>query len=386
MKYLAIVERADGSVNKVRVSTNDVTAVAKQLRVRPASIRSIKPDYFDAVKGIIDRKGLSIDEQAVMLDQIAALLNTKRSPSQIINGILKKEKSTFVDNELFAKAQTIPQFLEAMRFNQNAILLARAGDESGDLKGALRAASKSLFEMAEMRGAVIQRVKGGLIYLILGIGMAILGPYFYGGQLEEIEASMGRTLTHNFFTEYLFFVRGFLIEYWWTIPSALILLYLVRSSIWVKVRRFGPFRIINDLRATARSVNFLLGFSIMLESGKPNREALTIIRENASKADKPVYDSMIMSVNQGTSLGRTFNEDEWPATLVTAMNGFDEMAPKDKLELAESIQRSLKLQLQKLADVLAQRTKFIGTIALATSLVFCIIGFMLPLASVSTGS
>jgi len=386
MKYLAIVERADGSVNKVRVSTNDVTAVAKQLRVRPASVRSIKPDYLEAISGILGKKGLGIDDQAVMLDQIASLLSTNRSPSQIINGILKKEKSTFVDNELFAKAQTIPQFLEAMGFDENAILLAKAGDESGDLKGALKTASKSLFEKAEMQGAVIQRIKGGLIYLVLGLGMAVLGPYFYGGQIEEIESSMGRELTRNFFTDYLFLVRGFLIDYWWTLPIVASAGYFLRSKAWASLKRVGPFKIVNDLRATARSVNFLLGFSIMLESGKPNREALTIIRENASKADKPIYDEMIRSVSHGTSLGRTFSDEDWPTTMVTAMDGFDEMAPKDKLELADSIQRSLKLQLQKLADKLAQRTKLTGTIALAVSLVFCIIGFMLPLASVSTGS
>lgn len=386
MNYLATVERADGSVYKVRVSSNDVAAVAKQLRVRKTAIRSIQLDVLYSLTSRFSKRGLSVSDQAVMLDQIASLLSTSRSPSQIVNGILKKEQTTFVDNQLFAKAQTIPQFLEAMHFDSNAILLAYAGDQSGDLKGALKKASKALFEKAELQGAVFQRIKGGVIYLGLGLLMSLAGPYMYGGQLQDIQESMGREIQRNIFTDYLFVVREFLQEFWWTLPLVVMLIIFKREAIWSKIRKTGPLRVINDIQATARSTNFLLTFSIMLASNKPNKEALTIIKDNASKNDKPIYQAMIKGINQGASLGRTFNPEDWPATMVTAMDGFDEMKPEDKLELSESIQRSLKLQLEKLSDKLAGRTKMIGTVFLAGSLVCCMIGFMLPLASVSAGS
>lgn len=382
MDYRATVRSADGRQTVVRVRHSDRRGAAKELGLSPSRVLKVTPDWL----GTFLRKDLSGGpakaEQAILLENVAAQLGTNASVEQIFTGYLENDKTFKLDQSKQARAYEIEDYLEALNFDKNVVLLARAGREAGEPAQALRDAAQHLLDEEDRKGAVSKHLRSGFFYGGLALSALVAGPLGFGSQLTNIESKLRMELNYNAATTILRSLESFYQNYWVVIVGIIVAIYFFRQQIFDHVRGLPLFSMVDRLIRVRRGIDFLSAFLLLRRGNKTAVQALEIMVADAKKGDVLILNRVLDIIRRGDPLTKALQKKDWSPAVLSGTSLFNEVSVEDIVRIGEGILRSQRRELSKVAEKLATTIQAIGMFSLVTMLLICVVGFLLPIMSI----
>lgn len=381
MEYLATVRSVNGTQTRVRVTSADRRGAAKELSLSPSRVLNVKPNLIGYLLSKDLSSGPSKSEQAVLLHNLAAQLGGKRSTKDIFDKYLEHDSRFKMDPAKESRALEVEDFLDALGFERNVVLLAEAGRKAGNIQGALKEAAEYLLEEEERKGAVFKRIMSGVMYSGAAVGMAIFGSMGFAGQLREIESNLGAALAYNTATEILFALDSFFKNYGMLVGLLLGLCFVFRTELF-NIARTWPFLAkIDRIQRIQRGITFLSTFAILRRASFTDKAAVEYIAKNAEKRDKVIFNKLASVKEKGDRLHKGLEKSEWSPSILSGLGQLEELNLNEVLDMIKAILQGQRRELTKAAENLANTMQFFGMVSLVLILLTCIVGFLLPVIS-----
>lgn len=385
LKYSATVRTPRGISAAYPVVSKDRRSAARELGMSPARVLSVKVDGLETVRAMTSiSSGPSPTEQAIFLLNLAAqLTGGKRSIGEVFDAYLARDKRFKPDPIKKEKAIEVEDYLDALAFDRNVIVLAQAGRESGDLPGALKEAANFLQDEEARKGAIFKKLAGGIFYSTSAISMAVFGSMGFAGQLKDMEKSTGLPFNYNLASDVLFGLSYFFSNYGAFVIAALILAVVFRKAILRAGDSYPIISHINRIKRLQRGINFLSLFSLMRRSKKGDRVALEYIAGHASGEDAEIYNRLAAVRARGQPLHSGFREDDWSPTVLAGLGQLEEMDDDSAYQTMRAILSGQKQELVKAGESLATTMQLLGMTSLIIVILVAVIGFMLPILEIT---
>jgi type II secretory pathway component PulF len=386
LQYAATVRLSNGQTVVYNVRASDRQTAARELALTPSRVLSVSVDWFATLMAVsVTSKGPSQTEQAIFLLNIAAQMTSgKRSTREVFDSYLSRDKRFVIDRAKYANAMNIEDFLDALGFSVNVQLLAKAGSDSGDLPTALKEAAEFLQEEEARKGAIAKRVAGGIFYSVAAVAMAIFGSMGFSNQLKEMENDIGIPFEYNLASETMFAVDWFFSTYWVFVVALLGVAFIFRKEILAAADNWPVLAQINRITRIQRGINFLSLFSLLRRSGKTDPDALHYMATNSTGPDVAIYNELASVTSRGRPLHEGLRDKDWSPTILAGLGELEEMDAESAHVTMKAILGGQKQELAKAGESLATTLQLTGMISLVATILIVIIGFLLPILSVTT--
>lgn len=386
LKYSATVRLSNGQTVVYNVRAADRQSAARELAFAPSRVLSVSVDWFATLMSIsvVDR-GPSQTEQAIFLLNIAPQMTSgKRSIREVFDSYLSRDKRFVIDRTKYTNAMNIEDFLDALGFAVNVQLLAKAGSDSGDLPTALKEAAEFLQEEEARKGAIAKKIGGGIFYSCAAVAMAVFGSMGFSKQLKDMENDIGIPFEYNLASETMFAVDWFFSTYGIFVIALLGVAFIFRKEILAVADNWPVMSQINRITRIQRGINFLSLFSLLRRSGKTDPDALHYMATNSSGTDVDIYNELASVTARGRPLYEGLREKDWSPTILAGLGELEELDAASAHTTMKAIIGGQKQELTKAGEALATTLEVTGMVSLVATILIVIIGFLLPILSVTT--
>ncbi len=197
-------------------------------------------------------------------------------------------------------------------FSDLYVNMVKAGEASGHLDEILGRLSEFLTKQNRLKNKVTSALTYPIVMIIVGVLVVAVLMTVVVPNLTQLFSKVGKALPAA--TEILIAVSKFFEKFWWTLPVGCFLLWALRRATLATAdgrlrydRLMMRFPVVGDLIRKSAINRFARTMSILLKSGIPVLEALTIVKDvvqNAviSKTLGEVHDSIVEGSDIATPL------------------------------------------------------------------------------------
>lgn len=385
MSYIATVRASRGQTTKVRVRGSDRIAAAKELSLPPSRVLSVHFDVWGTIRNKAFSKGPSDSERAVFLLNLAAQTQSKRSVDEVFQQLLKYDSQFQFDSRKLASAFELEDYLDALGFPRNIVLLAKAGRTAGDVEGSLREAANFLLEQHKRKGGVAKQMSGGLAYGLMSLVGIFYGPIAISSQIKDLQNSLGDMLNTNAATDALMAMAAFLQNYGVLLLIAACGLVLVRRWIFPLIRSWPVISTLDRLLRARRAIDFLSTFSLLLRAQRTPADSLKMIAEESPAADRAIYEKLAKVKADGHPLVRGMDPDDWPSSMLPGVSQLEEMSTRDFIDATKAMLLGLTGELDQSTTKLASQIQFLGLMGMVAIILMSVFGLFLPIMTATGG-
>ena len=385
MKYKATVRTSKGNLENWTVKSSNRQSAAKELGVSPSRVLAVKVDWWSTLtETSVGSKGPDKSEQAIFLMNLSAQFNGKRAIREIFESYLERDKRFKIDPVKAENAIEVEHFLDALGFEHNVVVLARAGREGGDLPRALQEAAQYLEEEESRRGAVIKKLSSGIFYSSAAVAMAIFGSMGFSAQLQDMEKNIGIPFEYNLASETLFALDFFFSTYGVYLLALMLLAIPFRANLMRACGNWPVVSQINRIKRVQRGINFLSIFAILRRAKKTDVQSIEYIASHSSGEDAEIYNRLAAVKHRGQRLHTGLREADWSPTILAGLGQLEDMDNESSLKTMRAILNGQRQELTKAAEGLATKLQMFGMLSLVITIIVTIVGFLLPILSVTT--
>jgi len=253
---------------------------------------------FTRQMGIMINAGLSLVDALNIITEQTKDLNQKIVVGKISQYI---KSGTSLSTALAEMPDSFPNYY---------ISLIKAGESSGKLDDVFLRLAENLEKSREFRG----KVTGALIYpMIVIVGILIVGfvmMTFVMPELLEMYVSFGVELPAT--TQFIIFLSNFMSKYW-PIIIAVVFFLIVAVRVIFKKKKYRrildqyllKLPVFGDIMKKSILVEVTRTLSILIKSGVPLLESLTIVKRTTSNL---VYREAFEEIYNDIEKGRNFGE------------------------------------------------------------------------------
>lgn len=329
---------------------------------------------------------------AVVTRQMATLLAAGISVVDTLKALIGQVESRELERVLRDVRERVTQgdtLADAMSnhpqwFNDLFVNMVRAGEAAGQLDTILGRLSAYVMRQNRLRSKLTSALTYPMVMIVVGVLVVIVLMTFVVPNLTSLFTKVGKALPA--ITQALIAISGFFQNFWWTIPAALAL-------VWVLLKRLratpeGRIRfdtgimklpVLGDLiRKTAIS-RFATTMAILLKSGIPVLDALKIVQavvQNAVLAR--TINEVHKSILEGSDIATPLQASGVFPPMVGYMIATGEQSGQleELLEnISEAYDEEIDIATQRLTSVLEP----VIIIALALVVLFVVAAIIMPL-------
>lgn len=267
--------------------------------------------------------------------------------------------------------------------------MVRAGEASGNLDRILSRLADFLQKQHRLRSRVVAALTYPMIMIILGIGVTLFLMIYLVPKVTKILERKGNVLP--LITEIVKGASDFTVRYWWAMLVAVIVLYLIyklitattagryrRDSVLISLPILGSFF---SKQAISR---FCMTMSILLRSGLPALQTLTIVKQvvgNAvlAEAIQDVHDRVLEGADISTPLRK--RKKIFPPVVGYMVSVGEKSGQLEEMleKVADAYDEELEIQAQKLTSLIEP----VIIICLAAVVGMIVLSVILPIVQMS---
>ncbi|WGK63353.1 type II secretion system F family protein (plasmid) [Halopseudomonas sp. SMJS2] len=347
-------------------------------------IDSVVPDHFGGIKAALLEKKLPLVEQALNLSAISSKLESGKTFAKAIEESIDYKKLGVSSQKLDACAAP-KDYLELLRFDDTAILLADAGDKAGRLPESLTRAATSIKEREATRKEFGKAMMQGVMYITLGFLFLIGIPLFAGSTLHDFITVQRIPLTLNNLSHVIMTLYGLYTGYYMVIGAVLVAIYMFRSRIWDMTRTLPLLRFFNERAKIKRGLDFVESYQLLLSSGYTNPQSLRFLHQRSKGKAHLLYAEALDRLEEGNALSRVFENTEWPPILYQNLQGFEEQSPGGRDKVLSNLAGALKEYYLLYSGRISRLCLMTGMTFILVSILLFAVGFYMPLISLNQG-
>ncbi len=332
VRYIYTAQKADGEVYNGSANAQDRFELYNIIRREGGHLLSLQLDksdssfsfrfWLDKITSVPEQQKILFSRNlgvmlgaGLSLARALAVMERQTKDSHLvkaINGITSDVRHGGTLHDALAKFPNI--------FPKLTVAMVRAGEEGGDLSGALVLASEQMERASDLK----KKIRGAMIYpaiILFAIGViAILMMLYVVPTLAETFKSMGAALPLP--TQFVLAVSDFLVNYTVFALGGIIIFFAIVAS-FLKSKQGGrvkdyallQFPVIKEMVREINAARTARTLSSLLSSGVGILPALEIVSDVVQNSYfKEVIQQAQKSVGQGDPLSKTFSrrEDLYP--------------------------------------------------------------------------
>lgn len=347
-------------------------------------IHSVVPDHFGGIKAALLEKKMPLVEQPIILSAIASKLESGKTFARAVEESIDR-KTLRVSSQKLDACAAPKDYLELLRFDDTAILLADAGDKAGRLPESLTRAAASIKDREATRKEFGKSMSQGIMYITLGVLFLIGIPMFAGSTLHDFITVQRIPLTLNNLSQVIMALYGLYTGYYIVISAVLVAIYLFRSRIWDMAKTLPLLRFFNERAKIKRGLEFVESYQLLLASGYTNPQSLRFLHQRSKGKSHHLYAEALSRLEEGNALSRVFENPEWPRILYQNLQGFEEQSPSGRDRVLTNLGGALKEYFLLYSGQISRLCQLTGMAFMLFSILLFAVGFYMPLISLNQG-
>ncbi len=347
-------------------------------------IDSVVPDHLGGIKAALLEKRLPLVEQALNLSAISSKLQSGKTFAKAVSESVDYKKLGVSAQKLDACAAP-KDYLETLRFDDTAILLADAGDKAGRLPESLTRAAQSIKDREATRKEFGKAMMQGIMYITLGFLFLIGIPLFAGSTLHDFITVQRIPLSLNNLSNVIMSLYALYTGYYMVIIGALVMIYLFKSKIWDMSKNFPLLRFFNERNKIKRGLDFVESYQLLLASGYTNPQSLRFLHQRSKGRAHALYASALDRLEEGNALSKVFENDEWPNILFQNLQGFENQSPSGRDVVLSNLASALKEYYLMYSGRISRLCLMTGMLFILVAIMLFAVGFYMPLISLNQG-
>ncbi len=387
MIYELSILEANGAVKKLSLEASSQAEAIEKSGYSPDRIVSAKRDFFARIKGLVNNRAPDMDTQAVFLQVLSGLLSSGRPAIEAVHSLLKSMgKKVNVNKIDLADQLEVSKILEALKFDQSAIVLAQVGEESGKLADLLGVAAQNIMKRISAGSEMRKGMAMGGIYFLVGIVMLTVFPLYIVPQMQRLINHPKSKFISNQVTEVLLSLYDIYTTMYPVLFIALAVIFVFRKQIWLLIRTQPVISLVYDFQRTSRGLNFLQAFRPLYEAGVVTERAIQLLRDRASGEMFTIYEQMYKGIITGEDISSVLDTDDWPLVIRQGFVGFAGLDHKQRVPVIDQLMESLNLDRLAISRSIGRVLNMIGLVTILTGIYLVAQGFYIPIMSMSMGS
>lgn len=384
MLYVVQYLDATGTAVSLKVEASTKEEARWISRIPERRILSVREDFVGRIAFAIEPPGPDVKNQAVFLQSLSSALSTGKTPSQAIHQLLEKSDWIKYKKDKLEACETLADFLFLFRFNQFAVLMARAAEKTGQYSESLRTAAKFLIDREKVKSEVSTEFRTGIVYILMGSAFILGVPAFLSSSMEHLVYGKNSLVTPNIFTQFLMVAGHLSKTYWWTIPAGAFASVLYHRPLWRIVKRLPFFSTIEHKRKLDRSVEFLSVYDILHKAGFVDAEIVLEMINGSRGARRAIYQRIYAHLAKSEDIGEALDEDDWDQTIRDGMSVLHEVDTEQQQHVISAMRETLHLQNVHVTRKISRFLSRIGFFLMLSAAVCAVLGFYLPLAGAAS--
>lgn len=384
MLYVVQYLDATGNAVSLKVEASTKEEARWISRIPERRILSVREDLVGRIAFAIEPPGPDVKNQAVFLQSLSSALSTGKTPAQAIQQLLEKSDWIKYKKDKLDTCETLADYLSLFRFNQFAVLMARAAEKTGQYTDALRTAARFLIEREKVKSEVSTEFRTGIVYILMGLAFFFCVPAFLSNSMESLMNGNSKLITPNGFTKMMMFFGHLSKSYWWTLPAAMSVGLIYHAPLWRILKRLPFFSSLEDKRKLDRSVEFLAVYEILHKAGFVDADIIVEMINATHGPKRATYQRIYAHLAKSEDLAAALDEDDWDQTIRDGMGVMHEIDADQQQHVISAMKETLHLQnvhvTRKIARVLGRTGFFLMMFAAVSA----VLGFYLPLAGAAS--
>ncbi|THB69342.1 MAG: hypothetical protein D6B28_11660 [Gammaproteobacteria bacterium] len=387
MIYELSILEANGAVKKISVTASSQAEAIEKSGYSEDRVVSARRDAFARIKGLINNRSPDLDTQAVFLQVLAGLLSSGRPAIEAVHSLMKSMGNKVNVNKVDLSDQLeVSKILEALKFDQSAIVLAQVGEESGRLADLLGMAAQNIMKRISAGSEMRKGMAMGAVYFVVGIVMLTVFPLYIVPQMQRLINHPKSNFTSNQVTEILLSLYDIYTTMYPVLIIALTVIFVFRNQLWLLIRTQPVISLVYDFQRTSRGLTFLQAFRPLYEAGVVTERAIQLLRDRASGEMYNIYDGMYKGIISGEDISSVLDTDDWPLVIRQGFVGFAGLDHKQRVPVIDQLLESLNLDRLAISRSIGRVLNMLGLVTILTGIYLVAQGFYIPIMSMSIGS
>lgn len=345
-------------------------------------IQQVSIDHLGGLKALFKGRQFPLVEQVLFLTTIASKLNSGKTIGKAVKESVPYQRLKITDAQLEV-CETPKDYLELLRFDGTAVLIADAGDKVGKLPAALYRAAKSLSDRVAVTKEFSKALRQGLIYSGLGLAFIIAIPLFAGSAINDFIVVQRIPLQLNGLSDLVMFLYRLYTQYFVLIFGALCACYLFRDKIWKSVRDLPLLRFVNDRIKISRGMDFVTSYHLLQASGFNNPQIFKFLEFRSKGLTHSLYIEASERLEEGRKLSDAFENPEWPDLIHQNLQGFEDQNPDGRDVVLQNLTDALKAYYFSYSEKITSTCSFVGFLLMLISIAMLAIGFYMPIVNLN---
>jgi type II secretory pathway component PulF len=372
-----------GGMEVMNVEAEDRDQAMVTAGVPRSTIQQVSIDHLGGIKAQLTEKRLPLIDQALALSALASKLSSGKTIGKAVLESVDVKRLGLSQQHLDS-CQSPREYLARLRFDDTAVLLAEAGDKSGQLSESLEKASDAIIERLNAAKEFGKTLKQGIMYSCLGLLFMVGIPLFAGGQLRDFVEVHRIPLLMNEFSHLILFLRGLYTDYALIFLGAAVGGFVFREQLWERARRLPGLRFINERMKVKRALDFVTSYQLLQSSGFPTLLSFKFLLQRSKGRTHRLYEEALRRLEEGRDLADIFNTDEWPPLLNQNLQGFDGQSPEGREKVLENLGKALKTYYIQYSEKISSTASLIGFSMMMLTIIMFAVGFYLPIINISS--
>ncbi len=387
MQYEISVLEANGTVSKLAIEAGTKDEAILKSGFSEDRIVSVKKNPFGRLLKLINNKSPSLDAQAVFLQVLAGLISSGRPAYEAVNSLLRSMGKRVNVTKVDLKDQLeISKILQELKFDENAIVLAQVGEESGRLSDLLGIAAQNIMKRLGASSEMRKGMAMGLVYFLIGLAMLTLFPLYIVPQMQRIISHPKSNFSSNAVTDLLLSLYEIYTTLYPVFIIIAVVIFLFRGKIWLTLRVQPVISLIYDYQRTSRGLTFLQAFRPLYEAGVVTERAIQLLRDRASGEMYKIYDEMYQGILSGGDISSLLDTDHWPLVIRQGFIGFAGLDNKQRVPVIDQLIQSLDLDRTAISRSIGKILNLMGLVTILSGIYLIAQGFYIPIVSMSVGN
>ncbi|MEZ5504721.1 MAG: type II secretion system F family protein [Gammaproteobacteria bacterium] len=380
MLYVVQYLDATGNAVSLKIEANTREEARWISRIPERRILSVREDLVGRLAFAIEPPGPDQKNQAVFLQSLSSALSTGKTANQAVHQML--EKSTWIKykKDQLGECETLSDYLALFRFNQFAVLMARAAEKTGQFSQALRTAARFLLDKEKIKSEVSSEFRTGVIYIVLGLAFFFCVPAFLSNSLESLLKGNGGIVVPNNFTNFLMFTGYLTKQFWWVPFVVLAIVFFYRAVVWRILKRLPFFSVVEAKNKLDRSTEFLSVYEMLHKAGFVDADIIAEMIRASYGYRKNIYQKIYAHLAKSEDLGQALDEEDWDQTVRDGMAVLHEIDADQQQYVLDAMKETLHLQNVHVARQISKILGRIGFFLMMFAAIAAVLGFYLPLA------
>lgn len=394
--YSYKARNSEGLDQKGRVEATSEEKAAQTLQERGLLVISLTPiadkeslltkttqkmTFADTV--IFTRQLASMVEAGLTLTNALALLVQQAKPA--VRTVLGQILSDLEGGSSFTAALGKHQKV----FSKTYIYLVAAGESSGSLDSVLSRLADNMEEQKAFKGKITGALVYPIVVLIVMIAVFVIMMVAVVPKLIEVFQEFDAELPWT--TQLLIAISNFMTNFWWLL---LILIALLAGGFWLWYRHdqskrlvdqlFFKIPIIGDLRKKTILTDFTQTMSMLVKSGVPLVDSLTLSTDSVSSINYRDHFAVAKDkVEKGVSFGEALSVyDDFPPIMGQMIQVGEETGKLD--DMLFRLSRYFKGEAQQAVAALLAAFEPALMILLGLAVAFLVIAIIMPIYNLTS--